>query len=241
LEEDEEEFTRRFTTFQAQVLRRIRPGLRAGVHFENISSRVVDPEAGGQLAAGIVPGSDRGDVIGTGLLIHWDTRDNIFSPDSGSFHQVSLVTYADTWGSDYDFTDLRVDLRRYARLKDNHVLALQAVVASATGQPPFYKLQMIGGPSNLRGYYEGRYRDRALTQLQAEYRLHIAGRIGIAGFVGAGQVGDRLADIDLGNLRYAGGLGLRWAFNPAERLNLRLDLGFASGSSGMYITLGEAF
>jgi outer membrane protein assembly factor BamA len=241
VEEDEEELTRRFTTFRTQLLRRLRPGLRVGVHLEYIRSRVVELEVGSLLARGSVPGSGSGTATGAGLLIHWDTRDNIFSPSSGSFHQVNWVDYAGAWGSDYEFTDLRIDLRRYVRLKSDHVLALQAIVASATGQPPFYKLQKIGGPLNLRGYYEGRYRDRALVQLQAEYRLHLTGRIGMAGFIGLGQVGDRLGDIDLGDPRYAGGLGVRWAFNPAERLNLRLDMGFAPGSSGMYITMGEAF
>jgi hypothetical protein len=40
---------------------------------------------------------------------------------------------------------------------------------------------------------------------------------------------------------FAGGVGLRFAWSPEERINLRLDYGVGSNSSGMYITMTEAF
>jgi len=48
-------------------------------------------------------------------------------------------------------------------------------------------------------------------------------------------------NFELGNFKYSVGCGIRYLFSREEGLNLRLDFGFAEGTSGFYITLGEAF
>jgi hypothetical protein len=40
---------------------------------------------------------------------------------------------------------------------------------------------------------------------------------------------------------FAGGVGLRFFWNPQERISLRLDYGIGNNSNGMYITVTEAF
>ena len=50
--------------------------------------------------------------------------------------------------------------------------------------------------------------------------------------------------LDLFELKGAkpfGGFGLRYVFSTEERINVRLDFGFAENNSGFYITAGEAF
>jgi hypothetical protein len=67
--------------------------------------------------------------------------------------------------------------------------------------------------------------------LQGEYRMPLWRRLGAAAFGGLGQLG-------LNRFKYSVGWGLRYNINPKERLNLRLDLGFTSGTC---VTIGEAF
>lgn len=47
---------------------------------------------------------------------------------------------------------------------------------------------LLGGSYQMRGYYEGQYRDNDLIQTQVELRQHIYNRHGIALWGGAGNV-----------------------------------------------------
>ena len=66
-------------------------------------------------------------------------------------------------------------------------------------------------------------------------------RIGLVGFAGFGDVADKISHFDLENFKHSVGFGLRYLFSPKERLNIRLDFGFGSGTSGVYFTAAEAF
>jgi hypothetical protein len=100
-------------------------------------------------------------------------------------------------------------------------------------------MAQLGG-NVLRGYLQGRYRDKALTAVQAEFRTPVWRRLGAAVFGGVGQVGPRLADFDGGELKSAGRFGLRYAPSKQDKLNLRFDLDVWQNSCA-YVTLGEAF
>ena len=94
----------------------------------------------------------------------------------------------------------------------------------------------------MRGYYEGRYRDRNVVVLQAEYRLPIFWRFGAVGFAGVSDVAHRFRDFKFDNLKYSYGFGLRYLFNKNEKMYVRFDIGFGRGGmSGFYFSVFEAF
>lgn len=93
----------------------------------------------------------------------------------------------------------------------------------------------------MRGYPEGRYRDDIAVQGQLEYRFPIVWRFGGVVFGAAGQVASSIAEIDLSGLPLAGGIGLRFAVNPEENINIRIDLAFTREGPGFYVNLREAF
>jgi outer membrane protein assembly factor BamA len=147
-------------------------------------------------------------------------------------------------GSDYQYTNYVLDLRRFFRIHGAQVLAIQAYGTFNAGEVPLRSLAYLGGANSMRGYYAGRYRDKNGGVLQAEYRVPLFWRLGVVGFGGIGNVGPRLEDINLVDLKWSYGGGLRVALNKKEKLNLRLDYGlggFKSGSQGFYLQLGEAF
>jgi outer membrane translocation and assembly module TamA len=121
------------------------------------------------------------------------------------------------------------------------VLAAQLVTTVATGTPAFYDLAALGGQSLLRGYYEGRYRDRARLVAQIEHRFPIWRRFGGAAFLGAGQAVGDLGDLRSDAFHVAGGGGLRWLISPEEGVNLRVDIGVGNGDGGLYFAFGDAF
>jgi outer membrane protein assembly factor BamA len=109
------------------------------------------------------------------------------------------------------------------------------------GSAPFHKLAALGGQSMMRGYYEGRYLGNKLLAGQVEYRIPIYWRFGAVAFAGAGDVASTMSRFNLHDLKPSYGFGIRYVFNPDEKLSLRLDFGFGRNTSGVYITAAEAF
>lgn len=237
----EEDYGSELFGVQFAGLRSLGDGFQAGLSFFFENRKVFDLEPGGLLSPGTVLGSNDGITSGIGPLITFDTRDNIFSPTTGSYYQFSARTGLRALGSDYEFTRTEVDFRQYLNVSDEHVLALQAFGTFISGDAPFHKLAELGGQNRMRGYYEGRYRDNNYTAVQAEYRFPVIWRFGCVMFAGAGDVAPTLGRFRLSDIKPSYGFGLRFAFAPEERLNLRLDFGFGNNSSGMYIGVTEAF
>jgi outer membrane protein assembly factor BamA len=237
----EEDYTSRLYLIQFSIQRKLFLNLNAGVRFELGRSRLVEIDEGGLLASGTIPGSDGGISSGTGLYINWDSRDNIYFPSSGSFHQAYVIMFRRAFGGDYHFNRYVLDLRKYFTFLASHVLAVQGYFSFISGDPPFQMMSLMGGQNNMRGYWTGRFRDKNLITVQAEYRIPLVKRIGVVGFAGLGNVASRLSHFGHSDLKYSLGFGLRYAFNPKEKLNIRLDIGFTKEGSGFYITATEAF
>jgi outer membrane protein assembly factor BamA len=242
LEDGKERYTPRTIEARLGLERRVRRHIRVGGSYDFARRTMVEVEAGGLLDGRLVPGAEGGVVSGLGASVAWDDRESIFAPASGSFHTFSSRVFGGVIGGDHSFTTHRLDLRTYRQIHRGHIMALQGLVRATTGDPPFQMMPTLGGQNLLRGYYDGRYRDRHALVAQAEYRAHVAWRIGAVAFAGAGQVAPRAADFHLDGFHLSGGGGLRLRLDQRNRRNLRLDFGIGeSGASGMYITVGEAF
>jgi len=50
-----------------------------------------------------------------------------------------------------------------------------------------------------------------------------------------------MENFELRKFKYSVGGGIRFLINQKEKLNIRLDFAYGKNSSGMYITIGEAF
>jgi outer membrane protein assembly factor BamA len=189
-----------------------------------------------------VPGSDGGVTSGLGVDVVRDTRDHTFFPNRGGYHRFNFLWFNSVLGSDFNFGEIEVDLRRYFALAPDQVVAGQLYGKFIAGTPPFYELSALGGGTIMRGYFQGRYRDRHYTAAQIEYRGHVWWRFGAVAFVGAGDVfGSPASTVSLSNLKYSYGFGLRLLFNRQEKINLRADFGFGRDTRGVYFGLEEAF
>ena len=202
----------------------------------------IEYQRGGLFDRQNVPGRNGYHVSGLGLSLTYDTRNNAFSPDKGVMLQFYFDHFAPFFGSDYQYTNYVIDLRRFLRIYKQQVLALQIFGSFNAGEVPLRSLAYLGGANTMRGYYAGRFRDKNAAVIQAEYRIPLFWRIGAVGFGDIGNVGPEFSDINFRHFKYSYGGGLRVALNQKEKLNLRLDYGIAKGSSqGFYLQLGEAF
>ena len=240
-EDEEEEYTPRNIYLSLNFQKKVQRGLYFGARYEYTNSKIKETDEGGLLATRKILGSEGGTVSGAGILLIWDTRDNVFGPSYGGYYHLSANLFRDVLGSDYDFEEVNLDVRRYIPIFSSHVLAFQSYLNFMAGDPPFNTLSLLGGDSLMRGYYEGRYRDKNMVVFQTEYRTPIWWRLGFVAFLGFGDVADKMSHFALKDFKHSFGLGIRYSINPEEKLNIRFDLAFGKDTSGFYITFLEAF
>jgi hypothetical protein len=220
-----------------RVWRELRFGGALDLSFSSIRGR--DPE--GLLAQDVLPGSGGGDLAGAGLVLEWDGRDGEFWPSRGGYYRAEAMRYLGRAWGDFGFTDYGLDLRRFVPLRPEHVLGVQFLGRFASGEPPFHRLPDLGGPMNMRGLFQGRFRDRHALSAQIEYRFPLRGRLRGVAFAGAGQVARDFSELDLRDVLLTGGGGIRFALDPKEKLNLRFDLGVSEFGLAPSILVNEAF
>jgi outer membrane protein assembly factor BamA len=224
-----------------QFLRRVQGTMYVGVTYEYQHTGPISYTPEGVFDQENIVGRYGGNTSGVGPILSWDTRNNAYSPDRGGFAEIQYVYFNRFLGSDFNFTVLNIDLRKFFRLSERSVLAVQGLSGLTFGNTPFRFLEQLGGTDMMRGYYGGRYTDRCLMAYQAEYRRFLFWRIGIVGFAATGEVASKPAGFTLSGLHYTGGGGLRFALSKEEKLNLRVDYGVAIHSNAFTVQLREAF
>ena len=237
--DDDRKFTTGTLIAQPSLLYRLTRGLYVGINATWRTVNVAKLPSDGVLAAGAIAGSRDNTIFGAGPMLEWDTRDHGFSPTRGVWLKYASSFYAVREnGATDDAAQHTFDFRFFTPLAPGHVLAAQAVVATSSRSLPFDMFTQL----KLRGIVEDRFRDRSLAYLQLEYRFPIAGNFSGVAFAGAGNVSDGLDRFSGDGLKLAGGLGLRYALDPAERINVRLDIGVSKWDIiSPYVLIQECF
>lgn len=186
-------------------------------------------------------GGNGGPTTGFGPLFVFDTRDHVFYPSKGWYIEGKAMTFQNWLGSSYNFHKGGLDVVNYSTVHKNGVLATHLNYQFSAGSVPFNMMSMLGGTKRMRGYYEGRYRDKNSIILQAEYRLQLPWRLGLVAFADVGQVYSKLKYLQINEWRWTAGAGLRFMLDPKRKINIRLDYGIGKQTSGFYLTIGEAF
>ncbi len=220
----------------------VSPHMYAGVFGQGANRELREIEEGGLIATEAVPGTEDGTLVMLGLLLTRDSRSGNVYPRSGEYHQLRASRTLDASGNGNDFSTLSLDLRFYAPIGSG-VMAFHALGIASGEVPPFDLMPRLGGESLLRGYFGGRFRDRSLGALQAEYRSPLWRRLRGVLFAGVGQVADVPGDMRFDAFHASAGCGMRFLLNRREEFSLRVDLGwgFDVESSGVYIGLNQVF
>ncbi len=240
--ENEERYENEIVRVRLSMFRQLVPQLNIGIQYHNETFTMLSIVPNGALATNpTISGREGSRNTGIGLLFNYDSRDNPFSPTRGSFYQATLMNYNRGLGGNHDFWLYTFDVRKFVALRTEEVLAVQGYFSFVSGDAPFQMLPRLGGSARMRGFYEGRFRDKQLLVIQSEYRRPLLWRFGMAVFLGVGSVSGRFDEIALKRLKVAYGIGIRFAITPEERVFARLDFGKAAGTYGFYIQVNEAF
>ncbi|WP_338225790.1 BamA/TamA family outer membrane protein [Algoriphagus confluentis] len=214
--------------------------LGAGLRFDDMD--IFEVQEDGALAVGSLVGSDGGRNSGLGPLVLFDSRDDQLYPEKGSYFEGAIHGYGKALGGQFAYTRIFADFRKILPLGKNQVLAGQAFSELTIGEVPFFALPMLGGNRLLRGLFEGKYREKNLLALQAEYRYRFLTRWGLVAFGGLGNVFSEENPLQIQLSKVAYGAGGRFQLNQTKKLNLRLDIAHSPGEPiQFYLTFGEAF
>lgn len=188
-------------------------------------------------------GKESHSVSGIGASICYDTRNSGFWPTKGIYIQYSYRAAIKSFLSS-TYTNLKtiLDVRYFKKVSKNSILAFQLLNFSNFRETPIREMAMIGGANNLRGFYQGRFRDLKMTTVIAEFRFPVYKKFSACLFNGAGYIYNNLNGFNFENAKISYGAGIRYSIRKDEKFNIRIDYGFADKyNKGLYFTFGECF
>lgn len=176
---------------------------------------------------------------GIGLIAEYDTRDSIFTPDSGINAKLENTFYTPTVGSDDEFNVFSANLRGWTPLKSNLVLGLRLDGEFSGGDIPFYMYPGI----NLRGISLSRYQGQHALSSEAELRWDVTQRWSLLGFGGMGWVAESsLDDFKLSDGKVAAGTGFRYLIANVYKIRTGMDFAWSEDQEfAFYFTTGTAW
>jgi translocation and assembly module TamA len=243
--------------------------LRAGylIHrydFRN-PSELVDP------ALQMMIGIDHPELVGAyQQSIIADFRDHPVEPRLGVYGEIKVTEGTRYAGGDYTYQQVVPELRGYVPIGPV-VIAARARYGAIYGEVPPTERFYAGGATSQRGFAERElspsvtgmvmdgstitvpYGGAGLIDTSIEARFPLARikkmPLGAVVFLDGGDVSERPAELDLGNLNWAAGLGLRLLTVVGP---VRADFGYRLNRTGpddpqpgssyaFHLSLGEAF
>jgi len=177
---------------------------------------------------------------GVGLTFVYDSRDVTTNPKRGFYVNLSQCFRPKFMGNDYAFSTTDLRFNAYRRVWKGGIIATDLRSQLNFGNPSWGMMALLGNSYSMRGYYEGRYRDKHKIEAQVELRQHVWKRNSVVAWVGAGTVFDKFSSMRMSHILPNFGIGYRWEFK--KDVNVRLDYGFGkSGQSGFIFNINEAF
>jgi len=191
-----------------------------------------------------------------------DSRDDPFDPTSGSVNGIIIKDAAKLLASESQFVKVTLQSNWYRSLSQWLVLALsgRTGVAQRFGVTEAIHCSerfFLGGRSTIRGYSLDSVGvpnqtliglkptgGNAMILINSELRFRLLKRLGVVVFLDGGNVWVEYPDIQLSDLKYSAGAGIR--FNTPVG-PLRLDWGYklnrelGESPSELHFTLGHAF
>lgn len=178
--------------------------------------------------------------VSSGITATYDTRDYVTAPSTGVCLTFDQLFFPRCFGNgNYNFSLSEITASIYTPVWEGGVLAAQGHARFTYGNTPWSMLSTFGGSENMRGYYDGQYRDKNEADAVIELRQHVYGRSGAVAWLGAGNVFPDLKNISVRHSLPNFGIGYRWEFK--HKVNIRLDYGFGRHTSGFVFSINEAF
>jgi hypothetical protein len=241
---NKEDYTQNGVELEGKFFVKTVSNLYVGPVFQYNRFSMRKREKGGMLDADTIKGSDGTMAHGTGVGVEINnTEGPEFFPRSGYSFEANFISYRRFMKSEYNFNRWELNHKQYFQITGEHVIALDGYLYAVNNDVPWQMLGKLGGQERMRGFIEGKYRDKRYAALQAEYRFSIAWKFTGVVFGSAGEVARSFGDFSRDNIRTSAGLGLRFILDEREHIPLRLDFALDTETREpcIYFGLLEAF
>ncbi len=186
-------------------------------------------------------------MLGVGLIVSYDSRDEIYYPAKGLFAKLIMTHYESPLCAPYRLGKLNIDFRQYVTLYKQLIFVYQFRSEMTLGRSvPFQMRSILGGMDLLRGVRKGMFTDDTYFALQTELRIPIWKVLRGTVFFGVGDVYN-FSHWEWTTPKIGYGVGLRVAINKSK-VNIRFDVArnnvnttWKSGGWNFYLTMKEAF
>jgi hypothetical protein len=238
-------YTKNNFRWNPKVVKEIKPQLFIGLQADHNYSKVSEANPVMEQEANYIKYGDVVETSGLGVIAQYDSRDMIVNAWRGMLIEISYLNYPSSWATGNGYSIFSFDYRQFKSIGSRgRVLAWNIRSRFGFGDIPYTQLSTAGSGNDLRGYYDGRYRDQSSATAMIEYRHTFKKGDGLSkhGFVmwtGAGQILNYEDPFEWSHTLPVAGLGYRFAIQP--RINIRVDAGFGKNSSAFYINITEAF
>ena len=167
-------------------------------------------------------------------VVDHDTRDNIFTPNRGTYVEAEAAFARGAFGSDVNFQTLYVRGFHWIPV-DDFVIGLRGDARLSSGAVPFFAQPYIV----LRGVPAGRFQDKNALALETEVRWNVNSRWALVGFAGAGKAFGRRQTWDEADTIPSGGVGFRYLVARKLGMYAGIDVAKSTADSAIYITMGS--
>jgi len=209
----------------------------AGAKFHH--SSVYDYNLAWQTISAATPGAGQNDWTTISLFGRYDTRNSYINPDRGFKAEGTVEQAVKLINRYWDFAKVRFEFSHYHKvLWPKHTLAYRLWLQQIIGDAPYQELSKIGDGWTARGYKAGRFLDKSMVLVSAEYRFPIYKNLGGVTFFDNGRVWPELTGFNLKNWHFNWGIGLRLYL---ENFVARIDIGHSVEGTRIFFNFSHVF
>ncbi|CAG9216398.1 Outer membrane protein/protective antigen OMA87 [Paraburkholderia tropica] len=172
-----------------------------------------------------------------GIVVDYDTRDNIFYPSRGTYAEFEAEFARGGFGSSNAFEMQAARAYHWIELSPRWVLGLRVDTGFSQGDIPFFAQPYV----NLRGVSDAKFQDRNQLTGELELRWNVTPRWAVLGFGGVGKAYGNLHSFSDAPTAFGFGTGFRYLIARKLGLSMGIDVAHGPGQNAFYIQVGSAW
>jgi len=185
---------------------------------------------------GFIPTRDSRDAA-ISFTLDYDSRDTIFTPNSGLSAAIEASLYREAVGGDNEFEKYKAKALYFTPLNDELVLGLRGDIETVDGgrsDVPFYQYPFV----YLRGIPIMRYQGKTVGVAETELRWNFTSRWSLVGFGGVGRYTDFSGTAPASNV-YSKGAGMRYFIARRFGAHVGFDVAKGPEDTAFYLQFGH--
>jgi hypothetical protein len=172
-----------------------------------------------------------------GVVVDYDTRDNLFDPNQGTYAEMEAELARAIFGSEADFEMESARVFHWFALSKTWVLGLRAAAGFSQGNVPFFAQPYV----DLRGVAHTRFQDRDEVTGELELRYYVTPRWSVLGFGGVGRAYGGLHSFTNAPIAYGVGTGFRYLIVRKLGMTIGIDIAHGPEQNAIYVQIGSAW